>query len=80
MIASGNAHSVEEFLKIAFDYVELDFRQYLVIDENLYRPSEVNVLQGDASKAREKLAWEPEISFEEMIREMVDSDLDWYSQ
>lgn len=80
VIASGNAHSVEEFLSIAFEYVGLDFRHYLVIDENLYRPSEVTVLQGDASKAREQLAWEPEISLEEMIQEMVDSDLAWYSR
>jgi len=78
VIASGSAHSVEEFLEIAFAYVGLDFRQHLVIDEKLYRPSEVKILQGDPSKARQRLGWEPEISFEEMIQEMVDSDLNWY--
>jgi len=78
VIASGSVHSVEEFLEIAFAYVGLDFRQHLVIDEKLYRPSEVKILQGDPSKARQRLGWEPEISFEEMIQEMVDSDLNWY--
>jgi GDPmannose 4,6-dehydratase len=51
----------------------------LVIDENLYRPSEVNILQGDASKAKKKLAWFPEVSFKELVREMVEGDLEWYS-
>jgi GDPmannose 4,6-dehydratase len=59
--------------------VQLDYEKYLVIDENLYRPSEVNVLQGDASKARKKLAWSPEVSFKQLVREMVEGDLEWYS-
>jgi len=62
------------------DYVGLDFRRYVVIDEHLYRPSEVNLLQGDASKARENLQWKPTIPFETLIHEMVDSDLEWYTR
>jgi len=79
VIASGTSHSVREFLQLAFDCAKLDYKNYLVIDENLYRPSEVNILQGDASKAKEKLAWYPEISFENLVREMVERDLEWYS-
>jgi len=77
--ASGESHSVREFLELSFDCVGLDYRKYLVIDENLYRPSEVNILQGDASKAKKKLAWSPEVSFKELVREMVEGDLEWYS-
>ena len=80
VVASGRSHTVEEFLKAAFDYVDLDYHDYLVIDKSLYRPSEVNVLQGDASKAAEKLGWSPETTFEELIKEMVDGDFRWYSR
>jgi GDPmannose 4,6-dehydratase len=79
VIATGESHTVRDFLETAFDIVELDFRDFLVIDDSLYRPSEVNVLQGDASKARNKLGWQPTMSFHELIREMVESDLAWYS-
>jgi len=57
----------------------LDYKDYLIMDEKLYRPSEVNLLQGDASKARRKLNWEPTISFEDLVKEMVDRDIDLYS-
>lgn len=80
VIATGISHSVEEFLEAAFNYVDLDYRDYLVLDENLYRPAEVNLLQGNASNAREKLNWSPLISFEELIREMVEADLEWYTK
>ncbi|MBW2064685.1 MAG: GDP-mannose 4,6-dehydratase [Deltaproteobacteria bacterium] len=80
VIASGKARSVRDFLETAFDYLGLDYEEYLVIDDQLFRPSEVNVLQGDASKARRKLNWHPLISFDEMVTEMVDSDLEWYSK
>lgn len=79
VIASGQSHSVKEFLEIAFSHLNLDYKDYLVIDENLYRPSEVNVLQGDASKARNQLGWIPTVPFETLIKEMVDTDLSWYS-
>jgi len=80
IIASGESHSVREFLEEAFNYVGLDYRRYLIVDEELYRPSEVNVLQGDASKAREKLGWNPVVKFEELVREMVDGDLKLYGK
>jgi GDPmannose 4,6-dehydratase len=80
VIATGISHSVEEFLEAAFNYVDLDYRDYLVLDENLYRPAEVKLLQGDASNARKKLNWSPMISFEELIKEMVDGDLEWYAK
>ncbi len=80
VIATGISHSVEEFLEAAFNYVDLDYRDYLVLDENLFRPAEVKLLQGNASNAREKLNWSPLISFEELIKEMVDGDLEWYAK
>jgi GDPmannose 4,6-dehydratase len=79
VIATGKSRSVGEFLETAFRYVGLDYSDYLAIDELLYRPSEVNVLEGDASRAHQKLQWLPETSFEDLVREMVDSDLEWYS-
>lgn len=79
VIATGKSRSVREFLQTAFSYVGLNFNDYLVIDEQLYRPSEVNILQGDASKAHRKLKWFPQTSFEDLVHEMVDSDLEWYS-
>lgn len=80
VIATGESHSVKEFLETAFNYVNLDYREYLVVDKELYRPSEVNILVGDASKARQELNWHPAVSFEELVKEMVDSDLEWYSK
>jgi GDPmannose 4,6-dehydratase len=80
VIATGQTRSVKEFVEAAFGYVDLDYRDYLVIDKELYRPSEVYVLQGDASKARKKLKWKPAISFDELVREMVEADLQWYSR
>jgi GDPmannose 4,6-dehydratase len=80
VIASGRSHSVGDFLETAFSYVDLDYRKYLMVDKELYRPAEVNILQGDASKAHEKLNWLPTVSFEELIKEMVDSDLKLYSK
>ena len=80
VIATGVSHSVGEFLEIAFGHVGLDYHKYLVIDDEFYRPSEVHILQGDASKARKKLKWRPTTSFKELIEEMVDSDLAWYSK
>ena len=78
VIATGVSHSVEELLEAAFKYVDLEYQDYLSIDETLYRPAEVNLLQGDASKALRKLKWSPETSFDGLIKEMVDSDIEWY--
>jgi GDPmannose 4,6-dehydratase len=80
VIASGQTRTVREFLETAFGICDLDYRDYLVTDEKLYRPSEVHALQGDASKAKKRLRWKPKISFEDLVKEMVDSDLKWYSR
>lgn len=80
VIATGQFHSVREFLETAFSYVGLDYHEYLERDDMLFRPSEVNILLGDATKARETLNWSPSVTFEELVKEMVDSDLKWYSQ
>ncbi len=79
VIATGKCHSVEDFLKKSFSLLKLDFRDYLEIDKTLYRPSEVMVLQGNYSKAERVLGWKPTITFEELIQEMVESDMNLYS-
>jgi GDPmannose 4,6-dehydratase len=75
LIATGQTHSVRDFLEVAFGHLGLDYRQYLEICDEFYRPSEKNVLCGNAAKAGEKLGWKPRISFEELVREMVEHDL-----
>jgi GDPmannose 4,6-dehydratase len=74
VVATGKAHSVRECVQIAFDHVGLDPDRHVVIDERYLRPAEVDHLIGDATKARERLGWEPQTSFEQMIRLMVDAD------
>jgi len=76
VIASGTAYSVREFAEKAFSYVGLDPYKYIVIDPKYYRPAEVDYLQGDATKARTILGWEPKISFDDLVKEMVDNDLE----
>jgi GDPmannose 4,6-dehydratase len=76
VIATGEAHSVRELVRIAFEHVGLDPEEHVRIDPRFLRPAEVEHLIGDAGKAREKLGWQPRTSFEEMIRLMVDSDLE----
>jgi GDPmannose 4,6-dehydratase len=75
VVATGETHSVRECLEIAFDHAGLDIDEHVVIDEALKRPAEVDHLVGDFTRAREELGWEPKMSFEELIRLMVDSDL-----
>lgn len=75
VIATGETHSVKEFLKLAFDYVGLDWKKYVVIDKDLYRPAEVYLLQGDFTKARKKLGWKPSVRFEDLVKMMVDADI-----
>ncbi|HLE63758.1 MAG TPA: GDP-mannose 4,6-dehydratase [Pyrinomonadaceae bacterium] len=75
VIATGESHSVAEFCERAFAEVDLDYRKFVVTDDRLRRPAEVDQLVGDASKARAVLGWEPQYTFEEMIKEMVQSDL-----
>jgi GDPmannose 4,6-dehydratase len=76
VIATGEAHSVRELVDVAFDQVGLDPSEYVRTDPRFLRPAEVEHLVGDPGKAREKLGWEPRTSFEDMVRLMVDSDLD----
>jgi GDPmannose 4,6-dehydratase len=76
VIATGEAHSVRDLVNVAFGHVGLDAEPHVRIDPRFLRPAEVEHLIGDASKAREQLGWEPRTSFEEMIRLMVDSDLE----
>jgi len=75
VIATGETHSVKEFVERAFSYLDLDWQEYVEIDPWYYRPSEVDYLQGDASKARRELGWEPKVGFEELVRLMVDHDM-----
>ncbi|MGD0122831.1 MAG: GDP-mannose 4,6-dehydratase [Candidatus Limnocylindrales bacterium] len=75
VIATGLAHSVRDLCRIAFEHVGLDYEKYVVVDERLYRPAEVDHLLGNAAKARAELGWEPKIGFEELVRMMVDADV-----
>jgi GDPmannose 4,6-dehydratase len=74
VIATGETHSVREFVEAAFSRVDLDYRKYVKTDPDLYRPAEVNVLLGDAAKAHRELSWRAEISFHELVSEMVEAD------
>jgi GDPmannose 4,6-dehydratase len=80
VIATGEAHSVRELVDVAFAHVGLDPADYVLTDPALLRPAEVEHLIGDASKAREELGWQPRVSFEELVRMMVDSDLELLSR
>jgi GDPmannose 4,6-dehydratase len=75
VVATGVTTTVRDMCRIAFDHAGLDMEKYVVIDPAFYRPAEVDVLLGDAAKARAKLGWEPEIALDQLIREMVDADL-----
>src|SRR5215813_2194672 len=78
VIASGETHSVREFLELAFGHVGLDYRDHVVIDPQLYRPSEVNVLMGNCAKAKTKLGWNYSRAFSCLVYEMVDVDLNYH--
>ena len=75
VLATGETHTVEEFLDKAFGYVNLDYKNYIQTSEEYLRPNEVDYLLGDPSKAKEKLNWNPKTSFEDLVEMMVDSDL-----
>jgi GDPmannose 4,6-dehydratase len=76
VIATGETHSVQDLCEVAFSYAGLDWRRFVVQDPGLVRPAEVDLLVGDASKARQVLGWKPEVTFQELIRMMVDADLE----
>jgi GDPmannose 4,6-dehydratase len=75
VIATGETHPVRELCQIAFDQVGLNWEDHVIVDQQFFRPAEVDLLVGEASKAREKLGWKPEIGFEDLVRTMVDADL-----
>ncbi|OPL17792.1 MAG: GDP-mannose 4,6 dehydratase [Candidatus Aegiribacteria sp. MLS_C] len=75
VVATGRTQSIRDLLDRAFGRLELDWHEYVTVDERYLRPTEVDALRGDASKAKRILGWEPEISFEEMVDEMVDSEM-----
>lgn len=79
VVATGETHTVREFCKFAFGHVGLNYEDHVVVDPKFYRPAEKHLLVGDSSKAREKLGWQPEIKFEDLVREMVEADLEYLS-
>jgi GDPmannose 4,6-dehydratase len=76
VIATGRTHAVRDFVRLAFAAADLDWEKYVVVDPRYYRPAEVDLLVGDASKALRELGWRPEISFEQLVEQMVRADLD----
>jgi GDPmannose 4,6-dehydratase len=76
VVATGETHSVREFLQIAFAHVGLNFEDYVVIDPEFIRPAEVELLLGNPAKAKAKLGWTPKVSFEQLVTRMVDADMD----
>jgi GDPmannose 4,6-dehydratase len=75
VVATGRTHRVRDFVELAFETVGLDWRRYVVVDERFYRPAEVDLLVGDASKAYRRLGWSPEVSFERLVELMVEADI-----
>ncbi|MCY8939159.1 GDP-mannose 4,6-dehydratase [Peribacillus frigoritolerans] len=78
VIATGETHTVKEFVEIAFEHVGLNWKEHVVQDPQFMRPAEVDILLGDSSKAKQKLKWEPQINFEQLVKMMVDQDLENY--
>jgi len=80
VVATGETHSVEEFLQLAFSYVDLNWQNYVEFDQRYLRPTEVDLLIGDASKTRQSLNWRPSVTFDQLVHLMVDADLRALSQ
>jgi GDPmannose 4,6-dehydratase len=76
VIATGKTYSVKDLIELAFSQLQLDWKEWVVVDEQLYRPSEIHDLRGDHSKASRELGWEPTMSFDQLIRTMVDEDFE----
>jgi GDPmannose 4,6-dehydratase len=76
VVATGETHTVRDFVELAFGYAGLDWKEHVVIDPALFRPAEVNVLLGDASKARTRLGWTHQTTFAGLVKEMVDADFE----
>jgi GDPmannose 4,6-dehydratase len=75
VIGTGDTRSVRELCQVAFEHVGLDYRDYVVQDPKFLRPAEVDLLVADSSKARERIGWTPRVTFHELVRMMVDADL-----
>jgi GDPmannose 4,6-dehydratase len=80
VVGTGRTHSVQRLCELAFDYLDLDWRDHVVVDPRFLRPADVDFLVADATKARTKLGWEPAVTFEELIQMMVDADLEALKQ
>jgi GDPmannose 4,6-dehydratase len=80
VVATGEAHSVREFLALAFGYVNLDWQKYVEFDQRYLRPAEVDLLLGDPSKSKQQLGWQPSVSFEQLVALMVEADLQVFAQ
>jgi len=80
VIATGQTHSVEDFVKTAFGHVDLDYKKYVVTDPRFVRPAEVDLLLGKPKYAKKKLGWEPTVTFEELVKMMVDADIERLTQ
>ncbi len=76
VVATGKTHSVQDLVATAFEHAGLDWREHVVLDERFMRPAEVDLLIGDPAKAREELGWEPEVDFAELVKMMVDADME----
>ena len=79
MIATGETHTVQELLEVAFNHVGLDWREHYVMDQRFFRPAEVDLLIGDCGKAKRELGWEPKVDFKGLVTMMVDADLERHS-
>ncbi len=75
VIATGQTHSVEDFVRTAFEYADLDFKDFVITDPRFVRPAEVDILLGDATLAKKELGWEPKVSFKELVSMMIDADM-----
>jgi len=75
VVGTGETHSVREFCELAFNYVGLNYQDYIVKDERFMRPSEVDMLIADSAKARQKLGWSPRVGFKDLVAMMVEADL-----
>ena len=80
VVATGETHSVKEFAELAFSYVGLDWKNHVTTDEKVYRPAEIFELRGDSDKARKKLKWEPSVTFKELVKIMVEADMEALKQ
>jgi GDPmannose 4,6-dehydratase len=80
VVATGETHTVREFVEVAFEHASLDWRRYVAIDPRYFRPVEVDILQGDYSKARERLGWKPKVTFNELVKLMVDADMQFLAE